>query len=104
MADFLVRIALTGVLENDDSYVALDTLMLHYDFTRSILGAEGDEYRLAAGTYEGESTMAADELRVELAEAIEDELETGFSILVVERVSASWSGLPAFEPATQEEE
>ncbi len=49
MADFLVRIALTGVLENDDSYVALDTLMLHYDFTRSILGAEGDEYRLAAG-------------------------------------------------------
>lgn len=97
MPDFLVRITLHGTPDTDDAYDALDTLLLHYDFTRSILGAEGHEFALPSGTYDGESTMEADELRVELAEAIEDELEARFSILVVERTTASWTGLPPFE-------
>lgn len=104
MADFLVRVELTGVLDNDDAYGELDTLMLHYDFTRSILGAEGHEFALPAGTYDGESTMEADELRVELAEAIEDSLEAAFSILVVKRGASSWSGLLPFEGTTKEDE
>lgn len=104
MADFLVRVALLGVTDNDDAYGELDTLMLHYDFTRSILGAEGHEYALPAGTYDGESTMEADELRVELADAIEDSLEAAFSILVVKRGASSWTGLPLFEGAEEDEE
>jgi hypothetical protein len=102
MTDFLVRIALAGVPENEDAYAELDTVMLHYDFTRSILGADGEEYSLAAGTYDGESTMAADELRVELAEAVEDALEARFSILVVQRSAASWAGLPPFGDVAEE--
>ncbi len=97
MATFLVRIALHGFSDPDDAYSELDTILLHYDFTRSILGAEGHEFALPIGTYDGESTMEADELRVELAEAIEDSLEARFSILVVERVTASWAGLAPFE-------
>jgi hypothetical protein len=97
MATFLVRVALHGVPDTDDAYGELDTVLLHYDFTRSILGAEGNEYALPPGTYDGDSTMDADELRAELADAIEDSLETRFSILVVERITASWTGLPAFE-------
>ena len=96
MADFLVRIALAGVADNDDAYAELDTLMLAYDFTRSILGGDGEEYSLAVGTYDGDSTMNADELRMELEEAIEDALEARFSILVVQRSAASWAGLPPF--------
>jgi hypothetical protein len=42
MADFLIRVALAGVAENDDAYAELDTLMLAYDFTRSILGSDGE--------------------------------------------------------------
>ena len=76
--------------------------MLAYDFTRSILGTDGEEYSLAVGTYDGESTMNADEVREELAEAIEDSLEARFSILVVERSAASWTGLPPFETAVEE--
>ena len=96
MADFLVRVALTGVADNDDAYGELDTLMLAYDFTRSILGGDGEEYSLAAGTYDGDSTMNADELRLELEEAIQDALEARFSILVVQRSAASWAGLLPF--------
>jgi hypothetical protein len=102
MANFLVRIALLGVTDNDDSYAELDNLLLHYDFTRSILGAEGHEYALPPGTYDGESTMEADELRVELEDAIEDSLETRFSILVVERTASSWAGLAPFETAPED--
>jgi hypothetical protein len=96
MADFLVRVALAGVPENDDLYAELDGLMLAYDFTRSILGFDGEEYSLAPGTYDGDSTMAADELRVELEEAIQDALDVRFSILVVHRSTASWAGLLPF--------
>jgi hypothetical protein len=102
MANFLVRVVLLGVTDNDDAYAELDNLLLHYDFTRSILGAEGHEYALPSGTYDGESTMEADELRVELADAIEDSLEARFSILVVERTTASWAGLSLFEGAAEE--
>jgi hypothetical protein len=102
MANFLVRVALHGVTDNDDAYGELDTLLLHYDFTRSILGAEGHEFALPVGTYDGESTMEADELRVELGEAIEDSLEARFSILVVERRTASWAGLDPFESTVDE--
>jgi len=102
MANFLVRVALFGVTDNDDAYGELDTLLLHYDFTRSILGAEGHEFALPAGTYDGESTMEADELRVELGEAIEDSLEARFAILVVERTTASWGGLAPFEGVSEE--
>jgi hypothetical protein len=102
MADFLVRVALARTPENDDAYAELDTLMLAYDFTRSILGADGEEYSLAAGTYDGESTMQADELRQELADAIEDALEARFSILVVQRSEASWAGLLPFGEVVDE--
>ncbi len=102
MAVFLVRVALAGVPENDDAYGELDSLMLHYDFTRSILGADGEEYALASGTYDGESTMEADELQAELADAIESELEARFSILVVQRSTASWTGLSPFDTLAEE--
>jgi hypothetical protein len=102
MADFLIRVALAGVAENDDAYAELDTLMLAYDFTRSILGSDGEEYSLAAGTYDGDSTMNADELRMELEEAIGDALEARFSILVVQRSTASWAGLPPFGQVAQD--
>jgi hypothetical protein len=49
MATFLVRVALHGVPDTDDAYGELDTVLLHYDFTRSILGAEGNEYALPPG-------------------------------------------------------
>ncbi len=96
MPDFLVRVALRGLTDTDDAYSEMDTVMLAYDFTRSILGAEGDEYTLPTGTYDGESTLAADELRVELEDAINDALEMRFAIVVVQRSAASWAGLPAF--------
>ena len=102
MADFLIRVALAGVADHDDAYAELDTLMLAYDFTRSILGADGEEYSLAAGTYDGDSTMNADELRVELEDAIQDSLEARFSILVVERTTASWAGLSPFGVVAEE--
>lgn len=102
MAVFLVRVALAGVPDNDDAYGELDSLMLHYDFTRSILGADGEEYALAAGTYDGESTMEADELQEELADAIESELEARFSILVVQRSTASWAGLAPYGGVIEE--
>ena len=104
MADFLVRVALLGVTDNDDAYGELDTLMLHYDFTRSILSAEDYEFSLPVGTYDGESTMEADEVRTVLEEAIEDSLEAAFSILVVERKATSWAGLAPFAGANSEDE
>ncbi len=93
MADFLVRIALTGLADDDDAYAELDGLLLQYDFTRSVLGFDGEEYALPTGTYDGDSTMTADELRLELAEAIASSLEADFSLLVVQRTGASWTGL-----------
>ena len=40
--------------------------------------------------------MEADELQAELADAIESELEARFSILVVQRSTASWAGLSPY--------
>jgi hypothetical protein len=104
MPNFLVRIALNGLRDDDDAYAELDSILLHHDFTRSILGAEGDEYALPAGTYDGDSTLAADELRLDLEDAITDSLEMRFSIVVVQRSSASWAGLPAFDGDPDEDE
>jgi hypothetical protein len=46
--------------------------------------------------------MNADELRMELEEAIGDALEARFSILVVQRSTASWAGLPPFGQVAQD--
>ena len=103
MPSYLVRVALDGFPEDDDAYAELDSILLHYDFTRTILGAEGHEYTLPAGTYDGESTLAADELRAELGDAIADSLEMEFSILVVQRSLASWAGLTPYDAGADDD-
>jgi hypothetical protein len=103
MPDFLVRVALKGLMEDDDAYAELDSILLQHDFTRSILGVAGEEFALPVGTYDGLSTLDAEELRAELEDAILDALEMRFSILVVQRSAASWAGLPAFDSASEED-
>jgi hypothetical protein len=92
MADFIARVELHSAAYVD--YESLHLYMQQRGYSRVIKGDDGKTYQLPTGTYTSVGSFASTSSALQSAVAAANATGKASSVIVADRISASWQGLP----------
>jgi hypothetical protein len=91
MSSFISRVELHSATYQD--YETLHAAMKRQGFSRTIVSNDGSTYYLPTGTYDVASTTSSLAQALTAAETAAKETNKKYSIVVAERIAATWAAL-----------